>query len=292
MAEEENQKLTLEDYLRELEGVDRSDSVDRLTEYYNRFKNKPGSDLTEVYHKLGKKVAGDEDTFVQATDSGILGNIHNWQWKRPTDKDGKVLGPSTMEKVAASIDKYKPKIFEDYTKILSGLIAVNRKGREEELAKRIEKEQSGLDPEVKKKIIEENVYLGLHSIIGEKIYNLPASNSYSESNPEVYGLIQQIKELEGLRDENRTEELKSRMVEAKGLPSSFALLPVANKWAGNVDQQISVFKRIIGAHFVDKEGNLNTNELEAYTRDSVKSYRRMGSEVYNTYTEAAQQSKR
>ena len=275
---EENQKLNLEDYLRDLEIVWKSDNVDKLKEYYNKHKNKSGSDLTEVYHNLGELVANDKDTFVQATDSGILGPTADWQ-------------NSKMPEVAGTIKKYQSQIFADYSAMISQLIAMGRKKLEEQETKKIEKENPELSPEIKKRIIEERVNKGIYGFIGNSIYDLPASDSYSEHNPEVYGLVQQIKELEQLRDENRTEELKKRMVAAKGLPSSFESLPVANKWAGNVDQQISVFKRTIGAQFVNKDDTLNTKELDAYTKDSLESYRRMGSEVYN-YKKAAQQSKK
>lgn len=274
---EENQKFSLEDYLKDLGPVYQSAGAQELTEQYNLQKNRPGSDVRKILSDLGKLVTGDEETYLFESDSGTLTLVDAFQ-------------ESIKPNVESTIEKYKPRILEDYVEILSqrikelrkGLVEANEKAIAEKIEKGELKEDTRKDPEYKDKL-RELIDLDIQEHIGDTLYRLPVSDSYKEVNQEVYGIVQQIKALEELsEDGTRREELKSAMVNARGLPEIYARARIADKWASkeNVNKQISLLKRTLGACFIGKNGQIKKGELNAYTKDNIDSYRRMGGMVY------------
>ena len=123
MAQEQNQNLTLEDYVNDLQLVSRVVDVSDLTKEYNKQKNK-AVDLAPLYHKLGMLVTGDRETFIQATDSGIVGPISDWQ-------------EANKENINETIGKYKDRIFEDYVKIQNVSIEHAKEDIKEDIKKEL-----------------------------------------------------------------------------------------------------------------------------------------------------------
>ncbi len=265
------QRLSLEDYVNDLQLVQRVVDVSDLTKVYNKGKNK-NTDLTKVYHNLGTLVAGDRNTFIQATDSGLLGTISDWQ-------------ETNKEQVNETIKNYKERIFEDYVKLHEASIKGIKEHVKEEVSKN--KEYQKLNEDEKKEVLDKHTKLALYQLMGEVIRHFSLTEEYAKANPDVARYIQKIKQLESLKDENNTAELKNKIVEARGLPSSFALLPVAEQWAlpNRIDEQIKIYERIVGKSFVTEDNKLKVDELRKYANNNLEAYKRMGADIYKTITQ-------